>query len=99
MSRIVSVIVTVKENQTHQFFQNQKTGSLLKRSNSNKNEGDFSCCCCFVVFAMSEIGKNDKGIPVPARIIFVRLLICPVLDKISFSGCPEAHLADPDGQC
>jgi len=38
MSRIVSDIVSC-ENQIHQFFLNQKIGSLLKRSNIDKQKG------------------------------------------------------------
>jgi hypothetical protein len=38
MSRIVSDIVYC-ENQIHQFFLNQKIGSLLKRSNIDKEKG------------------------------------------------------------
>ena len=38
MSRIVSDIVSC-ENQIHQFFLNQKIGSLLKLSNIDKEKG------------------------------------------------------------
>jgi hypothetical protein len=37
MSRIVTEIASC-ENQIHQFFLNQKIGSLLKRSNINKEK-------------------------------------------------------------
>jgi len=38
MSQIVSDIAYC-ENKIHQFFLNQKIGSLLKRSNSDKQKG------------------------------------------------------------
>src|SRR4030066_2430744 len=46
MSQIVSDIVSC-ENQIHQFFLNQKIGSLLKRSNIDKEKGLRSPCSGF----------------------------------------------------
>ena len=57
MNQIVSDIVSC-ENQIHQFFLNQKIGSLLKRSNSDKQKG-FSPVAVFrVLFTLVFAGKN-----------------------------------------
>jgi hypothetical protein len=57
MSQIVSDIVSC-ENQIHQFFQNQKIGSLLKRSNINKEKGISPVSIFQVLFTMAFTGKN-----------------------------------------
>jgi hypothetical protein len=57
MTSIVSDIVNC-ENQIHQFFQNQKIGSLLKRSNINKEKGFSSVAVFQVLFALVFTGKN-----------------------------------------
>ena len=57
MSQIVSDIVSC-ENQIHQFFQNQKIGSLLKRSNINKEKGISPVAVFRVVFTLAFTGKN-----------------------------------------
>ena len=57
MSRIVPEIVSC-ENEIHQFFLNQKIGSLLKRSNIDK-EKDITPVAVFrVLFALAFTGKN-----------------------------------------
>lgn len=57
MSRIVSDNVNC-EHQIHQFFQNQKIGSLLKRSNVNKEKGISPVAVFRVLFTMVFNGKN-----------------------------------------
>jgi hypothetical protein len=57
MSRIVSDIVSC-ENKIHQFFLNQKIGSLLKRSNINKEKGISPVAVFRVVFTLVFAGKN-----------------------------------------
>ena len=57
MSQIVSDIVSC-ENQIHQFFQNQKIGSLLNRSNINKEKGISPVAVFRVVFTLVFTGKN-----------------------------------------
>ena len=57
MSRIVSDIVSC-ENQIHQFFLNQKIGSLLKRSNIDKEKGISPVAVFRVLFALVFTGKN-----------------------------------------
>ena len=57
MSRIVSDIIS-HENQLHQFFQNQKIGSLLKRSNINKERGVSPVIVFRVLFSLVFTGKN-----------------------------------------
>ena len=57
MSRIVSDIVSC-ENQIHQFFLNQKIGSLLKRSNSDKQKGVSPVAVFRVLFTLVFTGKN-----------------------------------------
>lgn len=57
MARIVSDIVNC-ENQIHLFFQNQKIGSLLKRSNISKEKGISPVTVFRVVFALVFTGKN-----------------------------------------
>jgi hypothetical protein len=57
MSRIVTDIVSC-ENQIHQFFLNQKIGSLLKRSNINKEKGISSVTVFRMVFTLAFSGKN-----------------------------------------
>ena len=57
MSQIVSDIVSC-ENQIHQFFQNQKIGSLLKRSNINKEKGISPVAVFRVMFTLVFTGKN-----------------------------------------
>jgi len=57
MNRIVSDIVSC-ENQIHQFFLNQKIGSLLKRSNSNKQKGVSPVAVFRVLFTLIFTGKN-----------------------------------------
>lgn len=57
MSRIVSDIVS-HENQIHQFFQNQKIGSLLKRSNINKEKGISPVAVFRLLFTLVFTGKN-----------------------------------------
>ena len=57
MSQIVSDIVYC-ENKIHQFFLNQKIGSLLKRSNSNKQKGVSPVAVFRVLFTLIFTGKN-----------------------------------------
>jgi hypothetical protein len=57
MSQYISDIVCC-ENQIHQFFQNQKIGSLLKRSNINKEKGISSVAVFRVMFTLVFAGKN-----------------------------------------
>jgi hypothetical protein len=57
MCRIVSDIVSC-ENQIHQFFLNQKIGSLLKRSNTNKEKGISPVSVFRVLFTLVFTGKN-----------------------------------------
>lgn len=57
MSQIVSDIVCC-ENQIHQFFQNQKIGSLLKRSNIDKQKGVSPVAVFRVLFTLIFTGKN-----------------------------------------
>ena len=46
------------ENQIHQFFLNQKIGSLLTRSNSNKEKGISPVAVLRVLFSLVFTGKN-----------------------------------------
>lgn len=57
MNAIVSEIVSC-ENQIHQFFLNQKIGSLLKRSNSDKQKGVSPVAVFRVLFTLVFAGKN-----------------------------------------
>jgi len=57
MSQIVSEIVYY-ENQIHQFFQNQKIGGLLKRSNMDKQKGVSPVAVFRVLFTLIFTGKN-----------------------------------------
>ena len=57
MSRIVPEIVYC-ENQIHQFFLNQKIGSLLKRSNIDKEKGISPVSVFRVLFTLVFAGKN-----------------------------------------
>jgi hypothetical protein len=57
MSRIVSDIVSC-ENQIHQFFLNQKVGSLLKRSNIDKEKGVSPVSVFRVLVTLAFTGKN-----------------------------------------
>ncbi|MDI6726182.1 MAG: hypothetical protein QMD32_04395 [Smithellaceae bacterium] len=57
MSQIVSDIVSC-ENQIHQFFLNQKIGSLLKRSNIDKEKGISPVSVFRVLVTMVFTGKN-----------------------------------------
>jgi ABC-type enterobactin transport system permease subunit len=57
MSQIVSDNVYC-ENQIHQFFQNQKIGSLLKRSNIDKERGISPVAVFRVLFSLAFTGKN-----------------------------------------
>ena len=57
MSRIVPEIVYC-ENQIHQFFLNQKIGSLLKRSNIDKEKGICPVSVFRVLFTLVFAGKN-----------------------------------------
>ena len=57
MSRIVPEIVCC-ENQIHQFFLNQKIGSLLKRSNIDKEKGISPVSVFRVLFTLVFAGKN-----------------------------------------
>jgi hypothetical protein len=57
MSRIVSDIVSC-ENQIHQFFLNQKIGSLLKRSNIEKEKGISPVSVFRVLITLVFTGKN-----------------------------------------
>jgi len=57
MSRIVPEIVSC-ENQIHQFFLNQKIGSLLKRSNINKEKGIAPVAVFRTLFTTVFTGKN-----------------------------------------
>ena len=57
MSQIVSDIVSC-ENQIHQFFQNQKIGSLLKRSNIDKERGISPVAVFRVLVTLVFTGKN-----------------------------------------
>ena len=56
MSWIVSDIISC-ENQIHQFFLNQKIGSLLKRSNIDKEKGIFPVAVFRVLFTLVFTGK------------------------------------------
>jgi len=57
MERIVSDIVSC-ENQIHQFFLNQNIGSLLKRSNCEKQKGVSPVTVFRVLFTLVFAGKN-----------------------------------------
>jgi hypothetical protein len=57
MSQIVSDIVSC-ENQIHQFFLNQKIGSLLKRSNIDKEKGVSPVAVFRVLVTLVFTGKN-----------------------------------------
>ncbi len=57
MSQTISEIVYC-ENQIHQFFQNQKIGSLLKRSNIDKQKGVSPVAVFRVLFTLIFTGKN-----------------------------------------
>jgi hypothetical protein len=57
MSQIVSDIVSC-ENQIHQFFLNQKIGSLLKRSNIDKEKGISPVSVFRVLVTLVFTGKN-----------------------------------------
>jgi len=57
MSQIVSDIVSC-ENQIHQFFLNQKIGSLLKRSNIDKEKGISPVSVFRVLVTLAFTGKN-----------------------------------------
>jgi hypothetical protein len=57
MSRIVTEIVSC-ENQIHQFFLNQKIGSLLKRSNITKEKGIAPVAVFRTLFTTVFTGKN-----------------------------------------
>lgn len=57
MNRIVTEIVSC-ENQIHQFFLNQKIGSLLKRSNINKEKGIAPVAVFRMLFTLVFTGKN-----------------------------------------
>jgi len=57
MSRIVTEIASY-ENQIHQFFLNQKIGSLLKRSNINKEKGISPVAVFRMLFTLVFTGKN-----------------------------------------
>jgi hypothetical protein len=57
MSQIVSDIVSC-ENQIHQFFLNQKIGSMLKRSNINKEKGISPVSVFRILFTLAFTGKN-----------------------------------------
>jgi hypothetical protein len=57
MSRIVSDIVFY-ENQIHQFFLNQKTSNLLKRSNISKEKGISPVSVFRVLVTLVFTGKN-----------------------------------------
>ena len=57
MSQIVSDIVSC-ENQIHQFFHNQKIGSLLKRSNIDKEKGISPVAVFRVLVTLVFTGKN-----------------------------------------
>jgi hypothetical protein len=57
MSSIVSDIISY-ENQIHQFFLNQKIGSLLKRSNMNKEKGVSPVAVFRVLVTLVFTGKN-----------------------------------------
>src|SRR3972149_8124576 len=57
VSQIVSEILWW-ENQIHQLFQNQKIGSLLKRSNIDKQKGVSPVAVFRVLFTLIFTGKN-----------------------------------------
>lgn len=57
MSQIVPEFVSC-ENEIHQFFLNQKIGSLLKRSNIDKEKGISPVAVFRVLFALAFTGKN-----------------------------------------
>ena len=57
MDHIVTDIVSC-ENKIHQFFLNQKMGSLLKRSNINKEKGVSPVAVFRVLFTLIFTGKN-----------------------------------------
>jgi hypothetical protein len=57
MSQIVPDIVSC-ENQIHQFFQNQRIGCLLKRSNIDKEKGISPIAVFRVLFTLVFTGKN-----------------------------------------
>ena len=57
MSQIVSDIVSC-ENQIHRFFLNQKIGSLLKRSNIDKEKGISPVAVFRVLVTLVFTGKN-----------------------------------------
>jgi len=58
MSRIVSEIIFC-ENHIHQFFLNQKIGSLLKRSNITKSTGIFPVAVFRILVTASESYCGD----------------------------------------
>ena len=57
MNQAISEIVYC-ENQIHQFFQNQKIGGLLKRSNIDKQKGVSPVAVFRVLFTLIFTGKN-----------------------------------------
>ena len=57
MNQAISEIVYC-ENQIHQFFQNQKIGDLLKRSNIDKQKGVSPVAVFRVLFTLIFTGKN-----------------------------------------
>lgn len=57
MNQIVSDIVSC-ENEIHQFFRNQKIGSLLKHSNINKEKGISPVSVFRLLFSLVFAGKN-----------------------------------------
>jgi len=57
MSKIVTDIVSC-ENQIHQFFQNQRISSLLKRSNIDKEKGIAPVTLFRMLFTLVFTGKN-----------------------------------------
>jgi hypothetical protein len=57
MSQLVSEIVSC-ENRIHQFFLNWKIGSLLKRSNIDKEKGISPVCVFRVLVTLVFTGKN-----------------------------------------
>jgi hypothetical protein len=57
MNQTISEIVSC-ENQIHQFFFNQKIGSLLKRSNISKEKGVSPVTVFRVLFTLIFTGKN-----------------------------------------
>ena len=57
MRRIVSDIFSC-ENQIHEFFRNQKIGSLLKRSNIDKEKGISPVAVFRVLVTLVFSGKS-----------------------------------------